>query len=147
MKTKSSIYLVLLFFSSLILQAQQNPYIKTDSNGTGIKSLNNIAIATVGDSLNSEISAIAGRSPYYLIFDKNGIFQKSIENPALSSGGSASPIVIDLLIQESCNAVIAGNFGDKMLNQLKWNKIEYYERDGIANEVLQAFLKKEQSNK
>lgn len=142
MREKITIISLLFFFSVLFLQAQQslaaNP---SNSEADSAKSSNRIAVAAVGDSANSEISTISGRAPYYLIFDGNGVFLKSIKNPGQSRGGRASSAVVDMLLKESCNIVMAGKFGDKMTGQLKANKIEYYVRTGTAREVVQKFIK------
>jgi len=141
MKKYVRTFWLLLFFGTLFLQAHQSLSVTSDSDGDSINSPDNIAIATVGKSANSEISPVAGRAPYYLIFDENGVLLKSIKNPAQRRGRSASSGVIELLIKESCKIVIAGQFGDNMQNQLKANKIEYFESEGIASEVLQTFIK------
>jgi hypothetical protein len=64
MKNKINILCLLLFFGAMFFQVQlclsATPH--------------NIAIAAAGDSVNSEISMIAGKAPYYLIFDENGVF-------------------------------------------------------------------------
>ena len=133
---------LLLFFGALLFQVQQSPSDASNSEKEGTKSLNKIAIAAVEDNVSSEISEIAGRAPYYLIFDERGVFLKSIKNPGVSTGRDSSAEVVNLLLKESCKTVIAGKFGEKMKNQLKASRIEYYERKGIVKKTLQTFLKK-----
>lgn len=133
------------FFNILFLQARQSHSVTTHLEPDGDKSVNRIAVAAVGDSVNSKISTVSGRAPYYLIFDENGIFLKSIKNPALSRGRGASTAVINLLLKESCAIVIAGKFGYKMQNQLKANQIDYYNRQGIARKVVQTFIERKRS--
>ena len=118
---------MLLFLGSMFFQVQ--PSLSVTSN--------NIAIAAVGDNVNSEISMIAGKAPYYLIFDEKGILLKSIKNLGQSSRRDSSSIVVNLLLKESCKTVIAGKFGEKLKSQLKANNIEYYEREGIVKTVIQ----------
>jgi predicted Fe-Mo cluster-binding NifX family protein len=107
------------------------------------QSSNIIAIAAVGDSASSEISEKAGRAPYYLFFDGNGDFKKSLKNPSQKRGRRASSGVVDLLIKESVKTVIAGKFGDKMKRLLKSNKIEFRQHTGIAKEVVDKIIKKQ----
>jgi predicted Fe-Mo cluster-binding NifX family protein len=106
------------------------------------KSSHRIAIAAVGDSVTSEISERAGRAPYYLIFDGNGDFIKSIKNPSQKQGRRASSGVVDLLLKESVKTVIAGKFGDKMKKLLKTNKIEFHQQTGIVIEVVDELIEK-----
>ena len=126
------------------MQARQGLSIARNSDVDNSKSSNRIAIAAVGDSLTSEISMRAGRAPYYLIFDENGIFIKSIKNPFWMQGGGASSGVVDLLIKESVKTVIAGKFGDKMKKQLEANGIKYHERTGITKEIVETIIKNKQ---
>jgi predicted Fe-Mo cluster-binding NifX family protein len=109
------------------------------------KSSNRIALATVGDSVTSEISKKAGRSSYYLIFDDNGLFLKSLINPSQTRGRRASTGVVDLLIKESVRTVIAGKFGNKMKKLLETNNIEYHEHSGVAQDVVGTIVKNKRS--
>ena len=79
-------------------------------------------------------------APYYLFFDRNGVFLKSLINSSQNQGKEASSGVIDMLIKESVKTVVAGNFGDKMTGQLKANKIEYHIRAGIAKDILETII-------
>lgn len=126
---------VILIFHSLPSLSAASP---SDSNSS--KSLQNIAVAAAEGSAASGISMIAGKAPYYLIFDHNGGFVKSIRNPGHRSGHNSSSEVVDLLLKESCTIVIAGKFGDKLQNRLKANNIEYYERSGMAKNVVRQFV-------
>jgi predicted Fe-Mo cluster-binding NifX family protein len=140
MRNKIRTYCLLVLFSALILQLQPNLASAANSDTDHTKSFPQIAVAAAGDSTTSEISMMAGKAPYYLIFDKNGAFLKSIKNPGQWSGRNSSSVVVDLLLQESCKIVIAGNFGRKLQHQLEAHKIEYYEREGIVKNVVQTFV-------
>ena len=141
MKKKLGTFCVVLFVSTFFLQVQQSLSVTGDSEVDSLKSSNRIAIAAVGDSVTSEISNKAGRAPYYLIFDANGVFLKSVKNPAKTQGRRASSSVVELLKKESVKTVIAGKFGHKMKNLLKTNSIEYHEHGGIAKKILETILK------
>ena len=135
MKKYFKVFYIMLFFTSLLFAEQ-----KKDVNLT--KSSCTIAVAAVEETANSQISEIAGKAPYYLIFDEKGILLQSIKNPAQNSRRNSSSLVDAFLVQESCKTVIAGKFGTKMQKQLKANNIQFYEHEGIAKEVLQSFTKK-----
>lgn len=147
MKKSISILCLFMLAGTLLIQAQQRRPGRVKYNTPDAISSVNIAIASTGDNIDSQISPQAGRAPFYLIFDEKGNLLKSLKNPALNYGGGASSVVVDLLIKEECSAVIAGQFGDKMLNQLRINKIEYLEQKGVAKDVLQTFLKEKQKHK
>ena len=139
-------YLV-LFLSTFFMQVQPCLSFTRNSNVDNSKSSKKIAIAAVGDSATSQISKRAGRAPYYLIFDGNGLFLKSLINPSQTRGRRASSGVVDLLIKESVKIVIAGKFGDKMKKLLETNKIEFHQQTGIAIEVVDELIKKQAEQK
>ncbi len=136
------IYLVLCV-STFFMSVQQCLAITNSMDMHNQKSSDRIAIAAVGDSASSEISEKAGRAPYYLIFDGNGEFIKSIKNPSQTRGRRASSGVVDLLVKESVKTVIAGKFGSKMKKLLDTNKIKFHQHTGIAIEVVDALIKKQ----
>ena len=145
MKKNLRTFCVVLFVSTFFMQVQQSLSGIGNSEVDSSKSTNKIAIAAVGDSVTSEISNRAGRAPYYLIFDANGVFLKSLKNPAQTQGRRASSSVVGLLKKESVKTVIAGKFGHKMKNLLKTNNIEYHEHGGIANKIVETIIKKKGS--
>jgi len=147
MKKKSATFFLVLFFIAFFLQGQKCLSITRNSDVDNSKSSNRIAIAAVGDSITSEISMRAGRAPYYLVFDKKGVFLKSIKNPSQMQGGGDSSGVVDLLIKESVKTVIAGKFGDKMKKQLEANGIKYHERTGITKEIVETIIKNKRSKR
>ena len=124
------------------MQVQQCTSIKRTSDVDSLKTSGRIAIAAVGDNITSEVSSRAGRAPYYLVFDGNGVFLKSLKNPSLNQRSGASSGVVNLLMKESVKTVIAGKFGSKMANLLEMNKIQYHERTGIVKETVEIFIKK-----
>ena len=145
MKENLNTIFLALFISFFFLHGKQCLSITYNSDVDNSKSSNRIAIAANGDSVTSEISMRAGRAPYYLIFDKKGVFLKAIKNPSLMQGGGASSVVVDLLVKESVKTVIAGEFGDKMKKQLNTNKIKYHERTGIIKEIVDTIVKNKRS--
>ena len=145
MKKKLGVFFLVLFLTTFFIQVQQSLATKIFSDADTSKSSNRIAVASVGDSATSEISQRAGRASYYLIFDGNGVFLKSIKNPALNRRGGASSVAVALLLKESVKTVIAGRFGNKMISQLNANKIEYHEHSGIAKKIVKTYLKNKRS--
>ncbi|MEE4114062.1 MAG: NifB/NifX family molybdenum-iron cluster-binding protein [Desulfobacteraceae bacterium] len=130
MENRFKTFGLLSIFGAMLLQVQPPHSLAGNSH---------IALAAAGENENSEISEVAGRAPYYLIFDQNGVFVKSIKNSGQSSRRGSSSAVADLLLKESCNTVIAGQFGEKMKSRLKANQIEYHERTGRGKDVLKTF--------
>jgi len=95
-----------------------------------------IAIAAEGKNENDEISQVYGRANYFLIFEDKKLV-KTINNPFKVGGGGAGFGVTQMLAKEEIDLVIAGKFGEKVINYLKEKNIDYKEiSDKKANEVL-----------
>lgn len=95
-----------------------------------------IAIASEGKTQESEISEIAGRAPYYLIFEEKELI-KVIKNPFLKGQGGVGRAVAQMLENERVDLVISGQFGTKMIPVLDEKKIDYKEMTGKVNEAIQ----------
>lgn len=133
---------LLVVLGALFLHLQQHPSIASGPNADGGASTGRIAVAALADDVNSDISPVAARAPYYLIFDKDGTFLKAVKNPFSGSARDSSSGVVNLVAKESCKTMIAGEFGYKMQSRLKVNGIAYYERKGSVKEVLRTFTAK-----
>lgn len=94
-----------------------------------------IAIASLGKNKDSEISSVAGRSPYYLIFDNKGKLIETVKNPFVIGGGAGFGIA-KLLSDKDVNIVIAGKFGGNMTGALEEKNIKALEKKGIVEEIL-----------
>jgi len=75
-------------------------------------------VASVKDSIDSEISQVSGRAPHWLIFEDKKLV-KSIKNPFQFGGGGAGFGVAKMLKQEKVELVIAGQFGPNMQKALE----------------------------
>ncbi len=133
---------LLFLLGVLLFQLHPTAAIASDAGESEAKTPRNIAVAAIGNTQDAEISRIAARASYFLIFDRHGVFSKAIANPARSRDQRASWQLVDLLIKESCGIVIAGNFGGRMRSRLQDSGIEFFERDGIAKEAVRPFVKK-----
>ena len=83
-----------------------------------------VAIASEGDSVNSQVSAIGGRAPYYLLFE-DGEQVKSIKNPFQSGGGGAGFAMASMLEDEGVGFAISQHFGEKMIGALEGHKVQW----------------------
>jgi predicted Fe-Mo cluster-binding NifX family protein len=91
-----------------------------------------IAVASDGKSDTAKVSAVAARSPFFLMFGQDGKFLEAIANPHKDAGGNASGLVTAFLSDKGVTDVIAGNFGDKMKNALKQKGIASFELKGSS---------------
>ena len=95
-----------------------------------------IAVAVIDKNENSEISSRGGRAPYYLIFDENKKFLKAVQNPFTMGGGGAGIAVAKMLADMDVNVFIANTIGEKMCAALNEKGVKFYEKTGIAKEII-----------
>ncbi|MBD3313825.1 hypothetical protein GF345_05265 [Candidatus Woesearchaeota archaeon] len=81
-----------------------------------------IAVASEGKEETSNVSAVSGRAPYYLIFEDKKLV-KEIKNP-FTVGGGAGFSVAQMLINEEVDMVISGNIGGNMQEMLDSKKVK-----------------------
>jgi predicted Fe-Mo cluster-binding NifX family protein len=99
-----------------------------------------IAVASDSKNATSPVGSKAGHSAYYLIFDGAGELIEVIDNPYKDATKRAGPSVADYLAEKGVTTVVAGAFGEKMVNAVKSNGMTYLERPGAANDAVQETL-------
>jgi predicted Fe-Mo cluster-binding NifX family protein len=99
-----------------------------------------VAVAAEGKTVASEVSGVAARSPYFLIFDLEGKFLEALDNPYKTAGRGAGFSVVPFLAQKEVTFVVAGQFGEKMIQAMKSNSIDYLEFHGSAEAALEKVL-------
>ena len=95
-----------------------------------------IAIASYGESEDSEVSSVVGRAHYFLIYEDKKLV-KVIKNPFAIGGGGAGFAVAKMLADEGVKKIVAGHFGENMLGALEERGIKKEELyDLSVEEVL-----------
>ncbi|PIT88600.1 MAG: hypothetical protein COU29_02380 [Candidatus Magasanikbacteria bacterium CG10_big_fil_rev_8_21_14_0_10_36_32] len=104
-----------------------------------------IAISSTGKNIDSNISDIFGRCPYFIIVEiKNGKTGKVevIKNNNADHVSGAGIFVAQLLAEKNVNAVITGNVGPRAVDILKQFNIDVYNEKGVVKSILQEFINK-----
>jgi len=127
MKRISFLSLATLFLVSAITYAGQEDVVK-------------IAVASNNKNTTSNVGAMAGRSPYYLIFDSTAKLIEVIESPYKDVRGGAGPSTANFLAEKGVTIVIAETFGGKMINAMKSKGMTHFEFKGIANDAVKKVL-------
>ena len=99
-----------------------------------------IAIAADGKTTAAKVSSVAARSPYYLIFDGSGKLLEALENPYQAAKSGAAASVLSLLAKKGVTLIVAGDFGDNMIRDMKGKGIKYVEFKGSVKEALEKGL-------
>jgi predicted Fe-Mo cluster-binding NifX family protein len=100
-----------------------------------------IAVSSEGSSPLSQVSAIAARCPYFLVFDGKGKFLEAVENPYRNAAGGAGSQVVGFLANKGATVVVAGGFGQKMVGGMKAKGIRYLEFKGTVADAVKKALK------
>jgi len=85
-----------------------------------------IGICTLGPNLDSQVSPVFGRAPYFLIVDSEAEKFKAVSNSAFSASQGAGVGAAQLIVSEGIKAVICGNFGPNAFSVLKMSGIKIY---------------------
>lgn len=126
-KSISFLSLIMFFLISAIIYGSPGDRVK-------------IAIASNKKNTTSHVGAIAGRSPYYLIFDNTGKLIEIIENPYKDERKGAGLSTANFLAEKAVTLVIAETFGDKMINVMKQKGMTYLEFKGIVDDAVKKAL-------
>ena len=103
-----------------------------------------IAITLADDKgLDSSISPIFGRSPFFMLIDPESKEFKIEENPAQSASGGAGVKASQWMIDNEVAAVISGNLGPKAHDVLSSANISAFKfQGGSIEETLKAYNSK-----
>jgi predicted Fe-Mo cluster-binding NifX family protein len=102
-----------------------------------------IAISSEGKDINSNLSEVFGRCPYFLIVEINNKKIKrfeAIENTSINQAGGAGISTAQMIAEKNVNAVITGAVGPRALDVLKQFNIRVYNGTGLIKEAIQKFI-------
>lgn len=99
-----------------------------------------IAVAVEEKTAAAQVSGVAGHSPCFLIFDRDGKLLEAVDNPYQADRRGAGSSVASFLAQKGVTLVVAGEFGGKMSQALKTKGIGYLEFHGNAEAALKKAL-------
>ena len=102
-----------------------------------------IAVASDGKTLKDSVSQLAARCPYFLFIDNTGKLLEAVDNPYAETRGGAGISAAYFLAERNVTIVVAGNFGNKMKDELNAQKITYFQFEGIVEEAIRKILEKE----
>jgi len=101
-----------------------------------------IAIASEGETIDSQVEYKAARCHFLLLFDDNGQLTEAVENPYREQRGSAGLNCAELLAELEVTVFVAGNMGEKMAEVLEINDITFVAFEGTVKDALKHVLEK-----
>ncbi|MBN2094581.1 MAG: NifB/NifX family molybdenum-iron cluster-binding protein [Candidatus Aenigmarchaeota archaeon] len=103
-----------------------------------------IAISSTGNTLESEVSEVFARCPYFLIVETEGKsyhLAEAVKNEYINAG-SAGIRAAELIAEKGANGVIAGDFGPRAVDVLSQFNIKAWRKKGAVKEALEEVLSK-----
>lgn len=98
-----------------------------------------IAIAASGKTLSASVSNQAGRSPFFLLVDRQGALVGAVDNPYKDAGNAGIP-TLDFLAGRGVNVLVAESFGSRIVEVMKDKGMRPVEFKGIAKDAVRKAL-------
>jgi predicted Fe-Mo cluster-binding NifX family protein len=105
-----------------------------------------IAIASEGESLDSQVGSQGARCPWLLFFDEKGELTESLGNPYRDERGGAGIRCAKLLADNDVTIFVAGFVGNKMAGALEQHNITFISFSGTVEEAIAHVLKDKPKN-
>jgi predicted Fe-Mo cluster-binding NifX family protein len=101
-----------------------------------------VGVAAEGITPSARVSDVAGRCPYFLLFDGKGTFLEAVANPYKDTQSGAGPQVAGFLAGKGVKVAVAGRFGPKIVDVMKARGMRPVEFNGIAADAVKKALVK-----
>ena len=99
-----------------------------------------IAVTTVGPSLDDQVEARFGRTPYYLFVETDTMEFESVQNPNAAAGGGAGIQSAQLMSEHGVQYVLTGNCGPNAFQVFSAAGIQVIVGvSGIARQAVEQF--------
>ncbi len=99
------------------------------------------AISSKGAELNSEVSQVFGRAPYFIIINNDKV--NAIRNEGLTMRGGAGSNAVKLIAEQGAEILITGNVGPKAMSVLRQFNIKVYKATGTVKQAINSLKNKE----
>jgi len=98
-----------------------------------------VAVAANGKTVSAAVSSQAGRSPFFLLFDRQGALIEAADNPYKDAGNAGIP-TLEFLAGKGAKAVVAEGFGPRIIEVMKSKGMRPVEFKGNAKDAVKKAL-------
>jgi predicted Fe-Mo cluster-binding NifX family protein len=98
-----------------------------------------IAVAAGSKIASGMVSPQAGRSPFFLLFDRQGTFVEAVDNPYKDAGNAGIP-TLDFLAGKGVKVLVAEGFGSRIVEVMKSKGMRPVEFKGNARDAVRKAL-------
>jgi len=94
-----------------------------------------VAVAASDKTASASVSSQAGRSPFFLLFDKQGTLVEAVDNPYKDAGNAGIP-TLDFLAGKGVKVLVAEGFGSRIVEVMKSKGMRPVEFKGSAGDAV-----------
>lgn len=99
-----------------------------------------VAVSATGDGLDSAVSPVFGRCPFYLLVDTESMEWSAVANPAMGAAGGAGIQAAQFIVEQGVQALLTGNVGPNATDVLNAAGVAIYPvTQGTVREAVEAF--------
>jgi predicted Fe-Mo cluster-binding NifX family protein len=98
-----------------------------------------VAVAANGKTASASVSSQAGRSPFFLLFDKQGILVEAVDNPYKDARNAGIP-ALEFLASKGVNVLVAEGFGSRIVEVMRSKGMRPVEFRGNARGAVKKAL-------
>lgn len=102
-----------------------------------------LALTAAGEGLESNLSPVFGRCPYFAVVqleDEDIATSETIQNPAVNQGGGAGVLAAQTVGDQDVDALVTGNVGPRAFDVLRQLDIDIYSgRQASLRDNIEAF--------
>ena len=98
-----------------------------------------VAVAAIDKTAAASVSSQAGRSPFFLLFDKQGTLVEAVANPYKDAGNAGIP-TLDFLAGRGVTVLVAEGFGSRIVEVMKSKGMRPVEFKGNAKDAIKKAL-------
>ena len=95
-----------------------------------------IAVASEGETMESQVGSQGARCPWFLFFDGEGELTETLENPYKEKRGGAGTSCAKLLSDNDVTIFVAGFVGEKMAGALEQYDITFISFSGTVKDAV-----------
>lgn len=105
-----------------------------------------VIVSSAGSEIESPVSPVFGRAPYYLLVDTEDMSSQSYSNPATAQSSGAGVEASQFVLEKKPDAVISSNIGPNAYRVLQAAEIPCFNvEEGTVKEAVEAYRKDELS--
>jgi predicted Fe-Mo cluster-binding NifX family protein len=98
-----------------------------------------VAVSANGKTVSASVSSQAGRSPFFLLFDKQGVLVEAADNPYKDAGNAGIP-ALEFLAGKGVKVLVAEGFGSRIVEVMKSKGMRAVEFKGSAKDAIKKVL-------